>query len=153
MIFDTWGGLLNTSAYQTFSLDYMTYIISRLEREKDGQKIPLILFTKGGGCWLEKIALSSCDAIGLDWTVDIGLARQRLTNKKVALQGNMDPAVLFGSPEAIRQEVMNILQSYGNGSGHIFNLGHGISQYTQPENVKVLVEAVRELSPFFHSNR
>lgn len=153
MIFDTWGGLLSTPTYQTFSLDYMAYIISRLEHEKNGQKIPLILFTKGGGCWLEKIALSGCDAIGLDWAIDIGLARQRLSNKKVALQGNMDPAVLFGSPESIRQEVMNILQSYGNGSGHIFNLGHGISQYTQPENVKVFVEAVRELSPFFHSSR
>lgn len=151
MIFDTWGGLLNTSAYQTFSLDYMARIISCLNRESDQQKIPIILFTKGGNGWLEKIALSGCDAIGLDWTIDIGLARQRLNNKKIALQGNMDPAVLFGNPETIRHEVKNILHSYGNGSGHIFNLGHGISQYTQPENVKVFIEAVRELSPLFHS--
>jgi uroporphyrinogen decarboxylase len=152
MIFDTWGGLLSTPAYQTFSLDYMVYIISRLNREYAKQKIPIILFTKGGNCWLEKIAISGCDAIGLDWTIDIGLARQRLNNKKIALQGNMDPAVLYGNPESIRHEVKNILQSYGNGSGHIFNLGHGISQYTEPDNVKIFIESVREFSPFFHPN-
>lgn len=152
MIFDTWGGLLNTSAYQSFSLDYMARIISQLNREHGEQKIPIILFTKGGNCWLEKIAISGCDAIGLDWTIDIGSARRRLNNTKIALQGNMDPAVLFGSPQNIRYEVQNILQSYGNGSGHIFNLGHGISQYTKPENVKIFVDAVREFSPFYHSH-
>ncbi len=145
MIFDTWGGLLTTAAYQEFSLDYMTEIVSNLNR----QSVPIILFTKGGNLWLEKIALSGCDAIGLDWTIDIGSARQRL-NHKVALQGNMDPAALFANPENIRNEVMNILQSYGSGSGHVFNLGHGISQYTSPENVKIFIDAIHELSPAFH---
>lgn len=145
MIFDTWGGLLTTTTYQQFSLDYMTQIIANLNR----QSVPIILFTKGGNLWLEKIALSGCDAIGLDWTIDIGLARQRLNNE-VALQGNMDPAVLFAKPENIRNEVKNILQSYGSGSGHVFNLGHGISQFTSPENVKLFVDAVHELSRAFH---
>lgn len=149
MIFDTWGGLLTTVAYQQFSLDYMTQIVANLKNENIQEKIPIILFTKGGNLWLEKIASSGCDAIGLDWTIDLGLARQRLKNK-VALQGNMDPAILFANPETIRREVQNILQAYGVGSGHIFNLGHGISQYTQPENVKILVDAIHELSPRFH---
>lgn len=145
MIFDTWGGLLTTTAYQQFSLDYMAKIIANLNR----QNVPIILFTKGGNLWLEKIALSGCDAIGLDWTIDIGLARQRLNNK-VALQGNMDPAVLFSNPENIRNEVKNVLQSYGSGSGHVFNLGHGISQFTSPEHVKIFIDVVHELSPAFH---
>ncbi len=145
MIFDTWGGLLTTGAYQQFSLNYMTEIVTNLNR----QGVPVILFTKGGNLWLEKIAMSGCDAIGLDWTIDIGLARQRLSNK-VALQGNMDPAVLFANPENIRNEVMNILQSYGSGSGHVFNLGHGVSQFTSPENVKIFIDAIHELSPAFH---
>lgn len=145
MIFDTWGGLLTSATYQQFSLDYMTQIVANLNR----QRVPIILFTKGGSLWLEKIALSGCDAIGLDWTIDIGLARQRLSNK-IALQGNMDPAVLFASPERIRQEVRSILQSYSSGSGHVFNLGHGISQFTSPENVKIFVDAIHELSPAFH---
>lgn len=145
MIFDTWGGLLTTETYQHFSLNYMTEIVTNLNR----QGVPVILFTKGGNLWLEKIAMSGCDAIGLDWTIDIGLARQRLSNK-VALQGNMDPAVLFANPENIRNEVMNILQSYGSGSGHVFNLGHGVSQFTSPENVKIFIDAIHELSPAFH---
>lgn len=145
MIFDTWGGLLTTETYQHFSLNYMTEIVTNLNR----QGVPVILFTKGGNLWLEKIAMSGCDAIGLDWTIDIGLARQRLSNK-VALQGNMDPAVLFANPENIRNEVMNILQSYGSGSGHVFNLGHGVSQFTSPENVKIFIDAIHELSPDFH---
>ncbi|MEN9450301.1 MAG: uroporphyrinogen decarboxylase [Pseudomonadota bacterium] len=145
MIFDTWGGLLTTATYQHFSLNYMTEIVTNLNK----QGVPVILFTKGGNMWLEKIAMSGCDAIGLDWTIDIGLARQRLSNK-VALQGNMDPAVLFANPETIRNEVMNILQSYGSGSGHVFNLGHGVSQFTSPENVKTFIDAVHELSPSFH---
>lgn len=149
MIFDTWGGLLTTAAYEQFSLDYMTRILANLKNENTQEKIPVILFTKGGNLWLEKIADSGCDAIGLDWTIDIGVARQRLNNK-VALQGNMDPAILFAHPETIRREVQNILQAYGVGSGHIFNLGHGISQYTKPENVKILVDVVQELSPRFH---
>lgn len=145
MLFDTWGGLLTTETYQHFSLNYMTEIVTNLNR----QGVPVILFTKGGNMWLEKIAMSGCDAIGLDWTIDIGLARQRLNNK-VALQGNMDPAVLFANPETIRNEVMNILQSYSSGSGHVFNLGHGVSQFTSPENVKIFVDAIHELSPAFH---
>lgn len=149
MIFDTWGGLLTTAAYQQFSLGYMTEILANLQNKNTQEKIPTILFTKGGNLWLEKIGSSGCDAIGLDWTIDLGVARQRLNNK-VALQGNMDPAILFANPETIRQEVQNILQAYGDGSGHIFNLGHGISQYTKPEHVKVLVDAVHELSSVFH---
>lgn len=145
MLFDTWGGVLTTETYQHFSLNYMTEIVTNLNR----QGVPVILFTKGGNMWLEKIAMSGCDAIGLDWTIDIGLARQRLNNK-VALQGNMDPAVLFANPETIRNEVMNILQSYGSGTGHVFNLGHGVSQFTSPENVKIFVDAIHELSPAFH---
>jgi uroporphyrinogen decarboxylase len=145
MIFDTWGGLLTTAAYQQFSLNYMTEIVTSLNR----QRVPIILFTKGGNLWLEKIALSGCDAIGLDWTIDIGLARQRLSNK-VALQGNLDPAILFANPENIRSEVMNVLRSYGSGAGHVFNLGHGVSQFTSPENIKIFVDAVHELSPAFH---
>ena len=149
MIFDTWGGLLTTATYQQFSLNYMTEIVTNLNGETRQEKVPIVLFTKGGNLWLEKIALSGCDAIGLDWTIDIGLARQKLNNK-VALQGNMDPAVLFANPERIRQEVKGILQSYGAGSGHVFNLGHGISQYTKPENVKIFVDAIHELSPAFY---
>ena len=152
MIFDTWGGLLTSTAYQTFSLDYMTQIVANLDRKHQGEKIPVVLFTKGGNLWLEQIATSGCDALGLDWTIDIGLARQRL-NHKVALQGNMDPAVLFASPSKIREEVSHILESYGTGSGHVFNLGHGISQYTAPENVKIFVDAVHELSPVFHQKK
>lgn len=149
MIFDTWGGLLTTTAYQQFSLNYMTQIVANLKNENTQEKVPVILFTKGGNLWLESIASSGCDAIGLDWTIDIGLARQRLNNK-VALQGNMDPAILFSDLETIRCEVQNILQAYGAGSGHIFNLGHGVSQYTKPENLKILVDAVHELSTSFH---
>lgn len=148
MIFDTWGGLLTSQAYEEFSLAYMTQIIAQLNRESP-QKVPIVLFTKGGGLWLEKIAESGCNAIGLDWTIDIGVARQRLNNR-VALQGNMDPAVLFGSATQIRQEVATILNGYGSGSGHVFNLGHGISQYTSPESVKILIDAVHQLSPAFH---
>lgn len=145
MIFDTWGGLLTPSAYQQFSLNYMTQIINGLSCESDKEKVPTLLFTKGGGLWLEKIADSGCDAIGLDWTIDIGEARQRVGNK-VALQGNMDPGVLFGSKERIQEEVAMILRSYGQGTGHVFNLGHGISQYTMPENVTIFIDTVHELS-------
>lgn len=151
MIFDTWGGLLTSTNYQAFSLDYMTQIVAGLKNTSQ-EKIPVILFTKNGNLWLEKIAMSGCDAISLDWTIDIGLARQRLKHKKIALQGNMDPAVLFGNAETIRYAVKDILQSYGHGSGHVFNLGHGISQYTQPESVTIMIEAVHELSPFFHES-
>ncbi|MBY0474863.1 MAG: uroporphyrinogen decarboxylase [Nitrosomonas sp.] len=149
MIFDTWGGALSHAAYQEFSLRYMQQIIAGLKREHDGMRIPRIVFTKGGGLWLEAIADIGCDAVGLDWTIDIGEARRRVGDK-VALQGNLDPSVLFASPEVITAEVEKILLSYGAGSGHVFNLGHGISQFTPPENAAALVEAVHTLSRKFH---
>jgi uroporphyrinogen decarboxylase len=111
--------------------------------------VPAILFTKGGGLWLEDIAATGCDAIGLDWTMDIGVAR-RLVGDRVALQGNLDPAVLLSTPEAIRRETQKVLESYGKGAGHVFNLGHGISRHTPPENAAALVEAVHELSRPYH---
>lgn len=152
MIFDTWGGALSHSAYKEFSLRYIQQIIAGLKREHDGARIPSIVFTKGGGLWLEAIADIGCDAVGLDWTIDIGDARRRVGNK-VALQGNLDPSVLFASPEIITAEVAKILASYGNGSGHVFNLGHGISQFTPPENAAALVDAVHTLSREFHGAR
>jgi uroporphyrinogen decarboxylase len=152
MIFDTWGGALSHSAYKEFSLRYIQQIIAGLKREHDGARIPSIVFTKGGGLWLEAIADIGCDAVGLDWTIDIGDARRRVGNK-VALQGNLDPSVLFASPEVITAEVAKILASYGNGSGHVFNLGHGISQFTPPENAAALVDAVHTLSRKFHEAR
>jgi uroporphyrinogen decarboxylase len=147
MIFDTWGGLLTPAAYRLCSLHYMTQIIANITRAY--QQIPVVLFTKGGGLWLETIASSGCDAIGLDWTIELGEARQRVGNK-VALQGNMDPAVLYGSEKCILEEISSVLNSYGPGTGHVFNLGHGISPHTSPENVKFFVEAVHTLSPDFH---
>ena len=150
MIFDTWGGALSHAAYKEFSLRYIQQIVAGLKREQDGMRIPSIVFTKGGGLWLEAIADIGCDAVGLDWTIDIGDARRRVGDK-VALQGNLDPSVLFASPEVIAAEVEKILASYGNGSGHVFNLGHGISQFTPPENAAALVEAVHTLSRKFHS--
>ena len=144
-IFDTWGGLLSDAAFPEFSLAYMRQIIGGLTREHEGRRVPVILFTKGGGQWLELMAESGADALGLDWTVNLGRARQRV-GSQVALQGNFDPAALFGTPESVRAEVRRILHSYGEGSGHVFNLGHGISQHTDPENVKALVDAVHEYS-------
>ena len=149
MIFDTWGGALSHGAYQEFSLRYMQQIVAGLKRDHEGMRIPKIVFTKGGGLWLELIADIGCDAVGLDWTIDIGEARRRVGDK-VALQGNLDPSVLFASPEVITAEVEKILLSYGAGSGHVFNLGHGISQFTPPENAAALVEAVHTLSRKFH---
>lgn len=148
-IFDTWGGMLSLDAYRKFSLSYMAEIVAGLKRNKDGNVIPVIVFTKGGGQWLEEIAAIGCDAIGLDWTVDIASARARVGDK-VALQGNFDPLALFAEPAAIRSEVGRILTGFGQGSGHVFNLGHGISQHTNPEHVVALVEAVHELSQPFH---
>jgi uroporphyrinogen decarboxylase len=143
MIFDTWGGVLTPRDYQLFSLNYMNEIVKQLTREHEGKRVPVIIFTKGGGQWLERIADSTCDAIGLDWTVDISAARQRVGDR-VALQGNMDPGILHAAPERIRREAQEILAAYGTGPGHVFNLGHGINQYVPPENVQVLVEAVHE---------
>ncbi|SMF19216.1 uroporphyrinogen decarboxylase [Pseudogulbenkiania subflava] len=148
-IFDTWGGALTHAAYKTFSLAYMQKIIAGLKREADGRRVPVIVFTKGGGQWLEDIATIGADAIGLDWTTDIADARRRVGGE-VALQGNLDPNVLFASPEGIEKEVSRILSSYGQGSGHVFNLGHGISQFVNPDHAAVLVEAVHRLSVPYH---
>ena len=148
-IFDSWGGSLSAAAYQEFSLAYMRKIVNGLIREHDGRKVPVILFTKGGGLWLESIADAGADALGLDWTCDIGEARRRVGNK-VALQGNMDPTVLYANPNAIRQEVSNILASYGTGTGHVFNLGHGITPEVDPANAGAFIEAVHEMSAKYH---
>jgi uroporphyrinogen decarboxylase len=148
-IFDTWGGILSQQAYEEFSLRYMTQIIRQLTREREGRKVPIIVFTKGGGLWLESIADSGCHAIGLDWTLDVGKARQRV-GSKVALQGNMDPAILRTTPQAIHTEVARILASYGQGTGHVFNLGHGVTPEVDPDCVGVMIEAVHELSSRYH---
>src|SRR5690554_1625288 len=148
-IFDSWGGAFSDAAYQEFSLKYMKKIVDGLIREYDGRKVPVILFTKGGGLWLESMADTGADALGIDWTCDMGVAKARVGNK-VALQGNMDPTVLYGSPAAIRQEVKRILDSYGEGTGHVFNLGHGIQQFVDPEHAKAFIDAVVELSPAYH---
>ena len=149
-IFDTWGGVLSTGCYASFSLQYMQNIVAKLIKENEGQRVPVILFTKNGGLWLESIADSCCQAIGLDWTINIGDARRRVGDR-VALQGNMDPSVLYASPSVIRAEVGNIIQNYGEGSGHVFNLGHGISPGVSPENVKIFVDTVHELSAQYHA--
>jgi uroporphyrinogen decarboxylase len=152
MIFDTWGGALADGAYQAFSLHYLQQVVSQLKREHEGVRIPSIVFTKGGGLWLEQIAAVGCDAVGLDWTVNLGQARRRVADK-VALQGNLDPMVLFGGDEAIRSEAAKVIDSFGRPrnadgtwGGHVFNLGHGISQFTPPAAVDVLVEAVHRHS-------
>jgi len=145
MVFDTWGGMLSGEAFHEFSLRYLQMVLAGLPRERDGQRLPRIVFTKGGGHWLESLAQIGADALGLDWTVDIGQARSRVGDR-VALQGNLDPAILFASPETIRREVNKVLAGYGHGNGHVFNLGHGISQYTPPEHVAALVEAVHAQS-------
>jgi uroporphyrinogen decarboxylase len=149
MIFDTWGGILTEAGYKEFSLQYMHYIVEKIDREMDGNKIPVILFSKGAGLWVEMIAETGCDAIGLDWTQNIGSVRQ-LVGNQVALQGNMDPALLYASPEIIRHSVADILESYGQGNGHIFNLGHGIQPEVDPEHVGILIDAVHELSRKYH---
>ena len=149
MLFDTWGGMLSHAAYHEFSLAYLRRIVAGLTREREGLRVPNIVFTKGGGGWLESIAAIGCDAVGLDWTVDIGAARARV-GMRVALQGNLDPAILLSSPQAVQREAAAILASYGSGSGHVFNLGHGISQHTPPENVAALIETVRTASAAYH---
>lgn len=150
MIFDTWGGGLAHDAYRTFSLAYIERVVAGLVRESEGRRVPSIVFTKGGGQWLEAIAAAGCDAVGLDWTTDLGEARRRV-GARVALQGNLDPAVLFADAESIRREAGKVLASFGRGHGHVFNLGHGISQFTPPESVAALVAAVHELSPPWHA--
>ncbi|VCU68288.1 Uroporphyrinogen decarboxylase [Pigmentiphaga humi] len=145
MIFDSWGGVLADGLFQQFSLDYTRQVVKKLVRHHDGRQVPVIVFTKGGGLWLEDIAACGCDAVGLDWTVNLGKARAAVGGR-VALQGNLDPMALFGGPDAIRAEVVRTLDSYGPGPGHVFNLGHGISQFTPPEAVEVLVQTVHEHS-------
>jgi len=145
MIFDSWGGSLTPHAYKEFSLAYMERIVDGLIKERDGRRVPSIVFTKGGGNWLEAIAACGADAVGLDWSIDIGEARRRV-GSQVALQGNLDPSALHGTPDIIRSEVARIIAGYGNLPGHVFNLGHGISQFTNPDNVSILVEAVHSRS-------
>ena len=148
-IFDTWGGVLSPQNYQEFSLAYMEKIIRGLIRENDGREVPVIVFTKNGGLWLESIAGCGADCVGLDWTINIDEARARIGDK-VSLQGNMDPSVLYAEPEKIRTEVARILQQYGSGNGHVFNLGHGIHQHVNPEHAKVFIDSVHELSAQYH---
>ncbi|MFC4159093.1 uroporphyrinogen decarboxylase [Chitinimonas lacunae] len=150
MIFDSWGGALAYGKYQEFSLDYMQRIVAGLTRERDGRQVPVIVFTKGGGLWLDEIASCGADAVGLDWTVDLGAARA-LVGDRVALQGNLDPNALFAQPAMIEREVARLLGDYGQGHGHVFNLGHGISQFTPPEHVAALVDAVHRLSLPYHA--
>ena len=157
MVFDSWGGVLADGAFQDFSLDYTRRALAQVKREHGGQRIPQIVFTKGGGLWLEEIAATGADVVGLDWTVNLGKARQRIGHL-AALQGNLDPNVLFASPDQIHAEVAKTLASFGAWDqgdgrigGHIFNLGHGISQHTPPESVSALVDAVHAHSARWHA--
>ena len=149
MVFDTWGSILTPKTYHSFSLDYMQRIVDGVTREAEGRKVPVVLFTKGGGPWLEAMADTGCDALGVDWTTDLSEARARVGDR-VALQGNLDPAVLYASPEVIREEVRQVLESFGHGPGHVFNLGHGIHPEVKPEHAGAMIEAVVELSPAYH---
>lgn len=150
MIFDTWGGTLTPRDYNDFSLSYMEQIIKGLNRESEGRRVPVIMFTKGGGEWLEMMAATGCDALGLDWTTNIADARARVGDR-VALQGNMDPCILYASPDRIRQEVATVLEGFGKGSGHVFNLGHGIHPGIDPVNAGAFINSVHELSKPYHS--
>jgi len=149
MIFDSWGGVLSASTYKEFSLQYMQQIVAGIRPDPAGNKVPVILFTKGGGLWVDDIAGTGCEAIGVDWTVDIGDVRKKVGDK-VAIQGNLDTAVLYSNPETIRSEVAKVLDSYGHGNGHVFNLGHGIHPGINPEHVAVLVDAVHDHSKQYH---
>ncbi|OOE86276.1 uroporphyrinogen decarboxylase [Salinivibrio sharmensis] len=149
MVFDTWGGVLTPRDYNDFSLQYMQKIVDGLIRENDGRRVPVTLFTKNAGMWLEHIAATGCDGVGLDWTINIADAKARIGDR-VALQGNMDPSMLYASPERIRQEVATILEGFGQGTGHVFNLGHGIHLDVPPENAGAFIDAVHELSRPYH---
>jgi uroporphyrinogen decarboxylase len=142
MVFDTWGGVLTPAQYQEFSLQYMARIVGALTRESDGRRVPNIVFTKGGGAWLGRIAAIGCDAVGVDWTTDLSSARASVADK-VALQGNLDPAALFAPPEVLRAETTRVLESFGSGPGHVFNLGHGITPDVDPDRVGLVVDTVR----------
>ena len=149
MVFDTWGGSLSPATYREFSLAYMTKIVDKLKADAATRDVPVVLFTKGGGQWLEIMAGSGCDALGLDWTTDLSDARARVGDR-VALQGNIDPCVLYAPPDTIRQQVAITLDSFGSGNGHVFNLGHGIHPEVNPEHAAALVEAVHTLSRQYH---
>lgn len=148
-IFDSWGGILSSDAFREFSLRYIEQIVSGLKRENEGRPVPVIVFSKGSNTHLEALADTGCTALSLDWTITLQEARRRVGDR-VALQGNLDPAILLCEPEVIRQQVSNTLNSYGQGNGHVFNLGHGITPHIDPDNVEVLVKAVWEMSPAFH---
>ena len=150
-IFDTWGGALSFDAYREFSLRYMQRIVEGLTREAEGRPVPVILFSKGCNSQLEALAGSGCDALGVDWTVTLAEARQRV-GRRVALQGNMDPSVLLADPDAIRREAKRTLESFGPGEGHVFNLGHGITPDVDPDHLAALLEAVQEFSPALHAD-
>jgi uroporphyrinogen decarboxylase len=150
MVFDTWGGVLAPSEYREFSLQYMQQIVQNLTRETAGGRVPVILFTKGGGAFLDEMANTGADALGVDWTTDLADARAA-TGGRVALQGNLDPSVLYAPPEAIRGQVARVLASYGHGTGHVFNLGHGIHPDVDPERAGAMIAAVHELSPQYHA--
>ena len=149
MVFDTWGGVLSKECYLKYSLSPMQKIVQDLKKLPLAKDVPIVLFTKGGGNWLNEMAATGCDALGLDWTTEINIARTQV-GEKVALQGNLDPCVLYGSDTVIREEVKKVLDKYGKGSGHVLNLGHGIQQYVDPDKVTVLVDAVKEFSPEYH---
>lgn len=149
MVFDTWGGVLTPQQYRDFSLRYMCSIVDGLTRERDQRRVPVILFTKGGGAWLNAMAQTGCDALGIDWTTDLADAR-RAIDDSIALQGNLDPNCLYASPQKIREEVARVLASYGHGHGHVFNLGHGIHPGVAPEHAGAMIAAVHELSPKYH---
>jgi uroporphyrinogen decarboxylase len=146
MLFDTWGGILTPRQYEEFSLHYMAQVIDALTHKSEGRRVPNIVFTKGGGAWLAKIAAIGCDAVGVDWTTDLATARQ-LAGERVALQGNLDPSALFAPPDVLRAETLRVLASFGSGDGHVFNLGHGITPEVDPERVAVLVDTVRSYTP------
>lgn len=149
MIFDTWGGVLTPETYRTFSLRYAEQIVSGLIKTRDGRRVPVVFFTKNGGAWLESMATIGADGLGVDWTQDLGDARQRVGHA-VSLQGNLDPCVLYAPPEVIRQQVAAVLESFGHGSGHVFNLGHGIHPEVNPEHAAAMIESVHALSPRYH---
>jgi uroporphyrinogen decarboxylase len=151
MIFDSWGGILTGAAYREFSLAYMNRIVAGLKREYEGERVPVVLFTKGGGQWLADMADTGCDALGLDWTVDLAQAHA-LVGSRVALQGNLDPGILMGSPAGVAAEARRILDALGPKPGHVFNLGHGISQHTPYDNVRVLVDTVHRHSSALRNN-
>ncbi|MEM7406100.1 MAG: uroporphyrinogen decarboxylase [Pseudomonadota bacterium] len=151
MIFDTWGGILTPPMYHAFSLEYMARIVDGLATGSGEERTPVILFTKGGGGWLDQMAATGCDALGLDWTVSLGAARKSVGDR-VALQGNFDPALLYAGPATIRTEVARILAEFGTGDGHVFNLGHGITPQVDPAHAGVLIDAVHELSGAYHNH-